>query len=352
MGGLTGALNVKLVKLLLSRFFPAYCAGTTIGRLVDFTQAINPQPNTMVDEKWTVTDVISRRMMCWLLGFMCAAGGAILDCSANVKNVEVPEDEARPERKEVRGSNRKSERRKGRMHPDRGRERAKVFAKADVNKDGALTFEEFSAMDRLVKMQEEKCRRLFDFLDRNKDGKLHRRELQPREPDWLPPLRKQFGRLDANQNGALDMAEFLSFPHMKGKDRRMVERLFFRLDRNKNKVLERGELKRMGGLKPRPRFDFDKHDLDQSGGLDFKEYSTLPFMDRVPERRRKKLFERIDADKDGDISRAEIRAAHHRHRVLPHGEKRPRRPGYGPKHGFGGGDKRPPDERPRSGGRR
>lgn len=208
----------------------------------------------------------------------------------------------------------------GRGHRDGGKpgERFKAFKDVDVNKDGALSFEEFSSMSRLKNMDESKRRKLFDFLDRDKDGKLHMRELQPREPKWIGALRKEFAKVDANKDGSLDLAEFSKLPFFKDKDQEMVKKIFEKADRNKNQKIDRQELKFPTGSRQHAHLDFAKYDKNSSGGLDFQEYSAIPWMKKCPDGRRKKLFDRIDADKNGEISQKEIRAAHQIRRPSPH----------------------------------
>ncbi|MBT8037842.1 MAG: EF-hand domain-containing protein [Verrucomicrobiae bacterium] len=203
--------------------------------------------------------------------------------------------------------------------------RTKSFEAVDADKDGVLTFEEFSQMRRLTQMEEKKRRKLYDFLDRNQDGQLHMRELQPRKPEWLDSLRKRFSQLDADGDGGLDLKEFARSPQMTEKGRGMVARLFKKTDRNHDNKIERFELQWSGGSRDKPAIDFVQYDTNRSSGLDFQEYSKIPLMKKIPEERRKKIFERVDADGDGEILPSEIKAAHQGRRNQP--LRRPMRPG-------------------------
>jgi len=189
------------------------------------------------------------------------------------------------------------------------------FKALDKDGDGFLNFEEFSQSERLLRIDEEKRRKLFDFLDRNKDGKLHMRELRPAAPRWMSSLRKEFDRLDVNQSGSLDFVEFSKASQIAKMDERQRQKLFKRLDRNKDQSIQRSELRGPGGPgsyrehKAHPNIDFGKYDTNQSGGLDFDEYSRLPWMSRIPEERRKMIFKKLDRDKNGEISPEEVKFA-------------------------------------------
>jgi len=197
----------------------------------------------------------------------------------------------------------------------------KSFQTVDIDKDGELSFEEFSMMERLTKMDENKRRRIFDFLDRNKDGKLHRRELKPREPIWITSVRKNFALIDSDKSGGLDLVEFSQASAFSNKPKEMSGRVFKKMDSNRNQAIERSELKWSRRPETRPQIDFTKFDTNQSDGLDFEEYSKLPLMDKCSEERRKHLFERIDTDNNREISKQEVKAAHKIHRSLsPHGK--------------------------------
>lgn len=211
-------------------------------------------------------------------------------------------------------------------------DRFKAFKEVDADKDGSITFDEFSTMSRLKNMDEAKRRKLFDFLDRDKDSKLNLRELQPSEARWVSAIRKGFNKLDANNDGGLDMAEFSNLPQFKGKDKALLVKFFAKLDRDENKSIKKPELKPTAGHHPRPHFDFANYDTNSSGGLDFNEYSKMPWMEKCPETRRKKLFERVDVDENGEISAEEVRSAHRMHKPPSHGRSgKPRRGARPPK---------------------
>ena len=53
----------------------------------------------------------------------------------------------------------------------------------------------------------------------------------------------------------------------------------------------------------RPDIHFTNHDANSSGGLDYQEYAGIPWMNKWPEQRRKKLFDRIDRD----VGRGDLR---------------------------------------------
>ncbi|BDS05535.1 hypothetical protein NT6N_05750 [Oceaniferula spumae] len=195
------------------------------------------------------------------------------------------------------------------------------FKALDADQDGALNFEEFSSSERLAQLDEEKRRRLFNFLDRNKDGKVQQSELKPRAPHWLTGLAKDFNELDADKNGTLALDEFSKAKGLEKKEAAELEKSFQRLDRNKDGMLQRSELKSHLGSRPRPEMDFKKFDTNQSGGLDYEEYSKLPFVVRFPDDRRQKHFKRIDSDGNGELSPAEIHDAHKRHHGSPRGDR-------------------------------
>jgi len=187
----------------------------------------------------------------------------------------------------------------------------KNFKVLDTDGDHFLSFEEFSKSERLSRMDEEKRRKLFNFLDRNNDGKLDLRELRPQQPPWLSSLRKEFARLDINQTGSLDFTEFSRASLISELPEWQRKKIFKRLDHNRDQQIRRSDIKGFSGSGDRwacPRIDFKKYDTSKSGGLNVEEFFKMPWVSRLPEDRRKRLFQTLDKNKDGEISPDEVTA--------------------------------------------
>lgn len=235
----------------------------------------------------------------------------LLFTPAAVTALEKPDDRPGEELRDGRDGQDGRESREGKKkkRDDDRRGRGSNFKSLDTDTDGYLSFEEFSASERLARIEEEKRRRLFNFLDRNKDAKLEEKELKPRDHGWLSGLLKDFRRLDRDQSDALDLAEFSQAKEVAEKEEDARVAIFKRIDRNKDGVIQREELKGSGRSKSRHDLDFKKYDTNDSGGLDYAEFSKLPFVGRLPDERRRAHFDRIDTDNNGEISRDETRAA-------------------------------------------
>ncbi len=194
----------------------------------------------------------------------------------------------------------------------RSKNRGDVFRKLDLDQNGIISFDEFSKAERLMLLEEDKRRKLFNFLDHNKDGDLQNIELMPRERHWLDSLKKNLSKLDTDQDGKLSFVEFSKAKFNSDKAEAEQREIFNKLDKDQSEKIDSSELNNRVRRQIKPDFDFKKHDLDQSGGLNYSEYSSLPFVDRFPEDRKRANFARMDVNADGEVSEDEIGAAHQR----------------------------------------
>lgn len=118
---------------------------------------------------------------------------------------------------------------------------------------------------------------LFQRLDRNKDGKISKAEVVGR------PIAEAFERLDRNGDGYLDRTEMRAWAEMLSRDRALGK----------------------GGPKGMPPFgpggpqgpDFDALDKNADGWLTRDELRGTRWVE---------LFEKIDTDNDGHITRKEF----------------------------------------------
>lgn len=174
---------------------------------------------------------------------------------------------------------------------DRGGRRIN-FERADTAKKGFLTQEDLTKL-RSARF-EDAMKKRFERLDTNRDGKL--------TADELPPERKDaILRADANKDGAVTLEEFAARPRQFLVRRVEVE--FKALDANSDGKLTKAEVDAARG-KPMLLILADAN----KDGVVTKEELATAFVSRrgqVSDR----VFEALDADKDGKISAAEWQAA-------------------------------------------
>lgn len=193
--------------------------------------------------------------------------------------------------------------------PDKAR--AVEFLKHyDLDSDGKVSREEFAKGERAGKLLEEVRNKLFNRLDKNSDGFITVRELKPDSDDRHgrffakadedkdgrvsreefvknPPfaqadperLNKMFDRMDRNSDGFLD-----------GKDR-----------------APGGGRKRPPGDRRPPRIEFEKLDLDQDGAISWPEFQKSPKPRPIGEEDLRQHFDKIDADSNGKLSAEEVK---------------------------------------------
>jgi Ca2+-binding EF-hand superfamily protein len=170
------------------------------------------------------------------------------------------------------------------------------FERADAAKKGYLTLEDLTKL-RSARF-EDAMKKRFERLDTNRDGKL--------TADELPAERKDaILRADANKDGAVTIDEFAARPRQFLVRRVEVE--FKALDADSDSKLTKAEVDAARG-KPMLLLIADAN----KDGVVTKEELAKAFASRRGQAGQPvsdRVFEALDADKDGKISAAEWQAA-------------------------------------------
>ena len=151
--------------------------------------------------------------------------------------------------------------------------RGKLFARLDKDQDGFITPKELASPDRDHSMSK---------ADLNKDGRISKEEFSKHPPfEKIPVERrdKMFKRFDHNSDGFIDR-----------KDGR----------HGAGRMGPRGE--------KYPRLRLNDLDLDKSGALSWEEFRKSPSLQNLSKEERRKAFQKFDANKDDELSSKELRS--------------------------------------------
>ncbi len=186
---------------------------------------------------------------------------------------------------------------RNRPHRDRGSDfTARFFERLDTDKDGFVNQAEFAVNPRLKLATEEQREKLFRRLDKNGDGLIKRKELKP-------PKGKDRGRPEWLKNGPVNFATFSQLPRIQRLDEEQQRRLFNRLDRNSDGILDKKDapkhLKENRAGSPKM---FEKMDTDNNGTISFLEFQQASFHRQLSEDEVEDRFENLDTDGNALLS--------------------------------------------------
>lgn len=202
----------------------------------------------------------------------------------------------------------------------------------DRNGDGKVSADEFATGERVARLSTEAREKLFARLDKDKNGFITEKELKM---DGRGPGSTFFKKADADGDGRVSREEFLANPPFKRAPQERLVKLFERMDQNKDGYLDRKDQEASRGRNRRPGGGpggghprwMNPKDLDSNkdGGVDWEEFQKAPLFERLPEDRRRALFDRLDVDDDGKLTPGEMRE--HMRRKKPGPPRDPNGPG-------------------------
>lgn len=131
--------------------------------------------------------------------------------------------------------------------------------------------------------------------DGKNDGKKKGREKGMRNTEFAAQFMK---RLDQNSDGAVSKEEFEANPRLERASSKQREKLFKRLDKNKDGLISPEEVKpaqRTGRGGPAAWL--------KEGPVTFEQFSQKPRVQRLNEEMRRRLFDRMDQNGDGVLSK-------------------------------------------------
>jgi Ca2+-binding EF-hand superfamily protein len=112
-----------------------------------------------------------------------------------------------------------------------------------------------------------------------------------------------FGFMDRDGDGKISKREFFASPRMERLPEEKRQEIFTRLDRDGDGFLTEREIRAMRhDAERRMREGFRKLDTDNSGGVSFAEFSMGEFAKKLPEEKRRQIFDRMDTDGNGEIN--------------------------------------------------
>jgi len=188
-------------------------------------------------------------------------------------------------------------------HPPKQANFQKRLLALDSDRSGTVSLEEFQLNPRLERATPEQRKKLFQRFDKNSDGQIQSSEIQ------RPHHKKNHPPFDWKAHGPVNFKEFTALPRISKLPVNMQERLFKRLDRNADGIVDKQDIrKNKGHREPSRRLlkeRFKKLDTNQDQSLSFDEFFAAPFSQKLGEDRAEILFEKIDKNNDTILSSEE-----------------------------------------------
>ena len=195
---------------------------------------------------------------------------------------------------------------------------AESWQKADPNKDGFITREEFDKLPRLSNVPDDKRNRLFQRLDKDADGRLSRDELTRlhKNPDNAAQPMKRLWELDTDRSGGVDFEEFKTgHMYMKLNPERQ-KGVFDRLDTNRDGTITPADRpvppqvrKPNGGQAPQPHGGPDTPPPPTGGREARKPDRPHQGPGGPPQGGRGPGLRALDQNSDGEVTFEEFRQA-------------------------------------------
>ncbi len=118
--------------------------------------------------------------------------------------------------------------------------------------------------------------------------------------------RNLFQRMDTDSDGEVTKQEFFAVKRMAKIPEEQRDDLYARLDENGDGVLTGREVREMRkNRREKANQELKRLDGDGSGGVDFTEFQRGEMWSKLPEKRQRAIFERMDRNDDGEISPAD-----------------------------------------------
>lgn len=222
-------------------------------------------------------------------------------------------DDRRPEDKD---KDRDKDRDKDKRPPE-DRPGAGMFKRADTDNDGFISLAEFSALERIAKLPEEKRIEIFKRFDKDGDGKVSAEEMQPFHRGGMPPMKD----MDLNKDGRITFDEFEKAPFIAKLPEERRRAVFDRMDTDKDGALTpkdrpqrrppgpgegRGDGGGRRGGRGNPLDMIRDLDKNGDGALSFEEFRQAPFLKDRDEDFQEARFNEMDRNKDLKIDASDF----------------------------------------------